>query len=141
MESGIQLMESGIQLMESGIQNRILKSGIQPLVESGIHGCGIRNPRMWNPESTDVEFGIHRHGIWNPQHVIRNPRLSWITLGRTSQYCILLYTSCSFLKGQLQCPFVRLSKSDSNQQQLFSGIDTRTIRSHQNHNQAKISSA
>ena len=40
--------------------NRILKSGIQPLMESGVHGCGIRNPQR---------------GIWNP-------RLSWITLHR-----------------------------------------------------------
>ena len=38
--------------MESGIQNRILKSGIQPLMESGINGCGIRNPQTWNLEST-----------------------------------------------------------------------------------------
>ena len=50
--------------MESGIQNRIFKSGIQPL-----------------PESTDVESGIHRHGIWNQQCGFGNPRLtSWITL-------------------------------------------------------------
>ena len=39
-------LESGAQLTESGIQNRILKSGIQPLMESGIHGCGILNPRL-----------------------------------------------------------------------------------------------
>ena len=50
-------MESGIQLMESGIQNRILKSGIQPLMESGIRGCGIRNTQTWNREST----------AWNPE--------------------------------------------------------------------------
>ena len=40
--------------MESGIQNRILKSGIQPLMEPG-----IRNPWMWNPEYTDMESGIY----------------------------------------------------------------------------------
>ena len=45
-------LELGIQLMESRIRNRILKSGIQPLMESGIHGCGLRNPQTWNPEST-----------------------------------------------------------------------------------------
>ena len=39
-------LESGVQLMASGIQNRILKSGILPLMESGIHGCGILNPRL-----------------------------------------------------------------------------------------------
>ena len=33
----------------------------------GSHGCGIWNPRMWNPESTDVESGIQGCGIWNPQ--------------------------------------------------------------------------
>ena len=33
-------------------KNRILKSEIQPLMESGIQGCGIRNPQAWNPEST-----------------------------------------------------------------------------------------
>lgn len=40
--------------------NRILKSEIQPLMESGIHGCGIRNPPAWNPESTarNPESGI-----------------------------------------------------------------------------------
>ena len=38
-------------------ENRILKSGIQPLMESGIPGCGIRNPQTWNPEST----------AWNPE--------------------------------------------------------------------------
>ena len=32
-------------------ENKFLKSGIQPLMESGIHGCGIRNPQTWNPES------------------------------------------------------------------------------------------
>ena len=42
-------------------------------MESGIHGCGIRSPQTWNPESTDVESRIHRHGI-------RNPGLSWFTL-------------------------------------------------------------
>ena len=52
--------------MESGIQNRLLKSEIQPLRESGIHGCGIRNPQTWNPESTDMESGI-RHSIGLPQ--------------------------------------------------------------------------
>ena len=34
--------ESGIQLVESGI----LKSGIQPLMESEIHGHATRNPRL-----------------------------------------------------------------------------------------------
>ena len=59
-------LESRIQLMESGIQNRILKFGIQPLKESGIHRYGIRNhrhgirnPQTWNPESTDMESGLH----------------------------------------------------------------------------------
>lgn len=31
-------------------ENRILKSGIQPLMESGIHESGIRNPQTWNPK-------------------------------------------------------------------------------------------
>ena len=60
---------------ESGIQV-ILVSGIQnpPIMESKIQN-GI-----WNPESMDVESGIHGCGIRNPQHGIRNPGLSWITL-------------------------------------------------------------
>ena len=44
-------------------KNRFLKSGIQPLMESGIHGCGIRNPQTWNPEST----------AWNPESTAWNP--------------------------------------------------------------------
>ena len=42
-------------------------------MESGIHGCVIRSPQTWNPESTDMESRIHRQGI-------RNPGLSWFTL-------------------------------------------------------------
>ena len=38
-------LESGVQLTESGIQNRILKLESSHL-ESGIHGCGILNPRL-----------------------------------------------------------------------------------------------
>ena len=38
-------------------ENRILNSGIQLLMVSGIHGCGIRNPQTWNPESA----------AWNPE--------------------------------------------------------------------------
>ena len=44
--------ENKVQRKRSKPENRILKSGIQPLMESGIHGCGIRNPQAWNPEST-----------------------------------------------------------------------------------------
>ena len=54
--------ESKVQRKRRKPENRILKSGIQPLMESGIHGCGIRNP----------------------QRGIRNPRLSWITLHRAT---------------------------------------------------------
>ena len=50
--------ENKVQRKRWKPENRILKSGIQPLTESG----------------------IHRHGIRNPQRGIRNPRLSWITL-------------------------------------------------------------
>ena len=50
--------ENKVQRKRWKPENRILKSGIQPLMESG----------------------IHRHGIRNPQRGIRNPRLSWITL-------------------------------------------------------------
>ena len=53
--------------MESGIQNRILKSGIQPLMESGSNGCGIRNSWMWNLESTDVEST--ESTAWNPEMI------------------------------------------------------------------------
>ena len=60
-------LESGIQLMESGIPNRILKSGFQPLRESGIHGCGIRNPQTWNPKST----------AWNPESNTLLDDLTW----------------------------------------------------------------
>ena len=47
--------------------NRILKSEIQPLMESGIHGCGIRNPQTWNPEST----------AWNPESKTLLDYLTW----------------------------------------------------------------
>ena len=69
-------------------------SGIQVILVCGIWNpangiCGIQNPLMWNPESTDmesgidsVEPGIHRRGIRNPQRGIRNPGLSWIALHR-----------------------------------------------------------
>ena len=53
--------------MESRIQNRILKSGIQPLRESRIHGWGIRNPQTRNPEST----------TWNPQSKTLLDYLIW----------------------------------------------------------------
>ena len=48
-------------------KNRILKSGIQPLMESEIHGCGIRNPQTWNPESTP----------WNPESKTLLDYLTW----------------------------------------------------------------
>jgi len=47
--------------------NRILKSEIQPLMESGIHGCGIWNPQTWNPEST----------AWNPESKTLLDYLTW----------------------------------------------------------------
>ena len=53
------LSENRVQKKRWKPENRILKSGIQPLMESGIHGCGIWNPQTWNPESTDMESGIH----------------------------------------------------------------------------------
>ena len=59
-------------------------------MESGIHGCGIRNPQTWNPESRDMESGIHRNGIRNPQRRIRNPGLSWITLHGAKWCCCFL---------------------------------------------------
>ena len=93
---------------------------------------------MWNPESTGMEPGVHsmESGIQDSRELPKGDLGVHLILG-----VHLFYTSCSFLNGQLQCPFVRLSKSDSNQQQFFSRIETRTIRSHQNQNQAKISSA
>ena len=48
-------------------KNRILKSGIQPVMESGIHRCGIRNPQAWNPEST----------AWNPEFKTLLDYLTW----------------------------------------------------------------
>ena len=57
--------------------NRILKSRIQPLMESG----------------------IHRHGIRNPQRGIRNPRLSWITLHGASYDSVV-----ELFWRQLECP-------------------------------------
>ena len=48
-------------------ENRIFKSGIQPLTESGIHGCGIRNPQTWNLESTG----------WNPESKTLLDYLTW----------------------------------------------------------------
>ena len=36
-------------------------------MESGIHECGIQNPRMWNPEST----------AWNPESKTLLDYLTW----------------------------------------------------------------
>ena len=36
-------------------------------MESGIHGCGIRNPQTWNPEST----------AWNPESKTLLDYLTW----------------------------------------------------------------
>ena len=36
-------------------------------MESGIHGCGIRNPQTWNPEST----------AWNPESRTLLDYLTW----------------------------------------------------------------
>ena len=36
-------------------------------MESGIHGCGIRNPQAWNPEST----------AWNPESKTLLDYLTW----------------------------------------------------------------
>lgn len=49
-------------------ENRILKCGIQPLMESRIHECGIRNPQTGNPETT----------VWNPES---KTLLDYLTLG------------------------------------------------------------
>ena len=48
-------------------ENRTLKSGNQPFMESGIQGCGIRNPQTWNPEST----------AWNPESKTLLDYLTW----------------------------------------------------------------
>ena len=37
------------------------------VTESGIHGCGIRNPQTWNPEST----------AWNPESKTLLDYLTW----------------------------------------------------------------
>ena len=52
----------------------ILKSGVQPLMEFGIRGCGIRNTRTLNPEST----------AWNPES---KTLLDYITWGEHSPCC------------------------------------------------------
>ena len=38
-----------------------------PLMESGIVGCGIRNPQTWNPESRE----------WNPESRTLLDYLTW----------------------------------------------------------------
>ena len=43
--------ENKVQMKRWKPENRILKSGFQPLMESEIHRHGIRNPQTWNPES------------------------------------------------------------------------------------------
>ena len=65
--------ENKVQKKRWKPENRILKSGIQPLMESGIHGCGIRNPQTWNPEST----------AWNPES---RTLLDYLTWGETYLY-------------------------------------------------------
>ena len=40
-------------------------------MESGIHGCGIRNPQAWNPEST----------AWNPESKTLLDYLTWGDIG------------------------------------------------------------
>ena len=68
--------------MESGIQNRIVKSGIQPLMKSGVRGCRIRNTQTqtWNPEST----------AWNPES---KTLLDYITWGETTVTALLEATN------------------------------------------------
>jgi len=70
---------------ESGIQ--ALESGIQFIMESGIHGSENQNwnpesalKKVWNPESRNLESGIQRLGIRNPALGIRNPSYDWIPL-------------------------------------------------------------
>ena len=76
----------------------ILESRKHMLVESGIKNLfasGIRNPTLWNPESSsripeNMSFGIRNPLRWNHKsstaqirslhHGIQNLRLSWITL-------------------------------------------------------------
>lgn len=48
-------------------ENRIWKSGIQPLMESEIHKCGIRNPQTGNLGST----------VWNPESKTLLDYLTW----------------------------------------------------------------
>jgi len=43
-------------------------------MESGIHGCGIRNPQTWNPEST----------AWNPESKTLLDYLTWGKLSASS---------------------------------------------------------
>ena len=77
----------------------------------------LESNRLWNPESTDVESGIHGCGIRNPQRGIRNPRLSWITLHgatvgrpRSSVYCFVqhrpsplkLFSGCESIRFWLE---------------------------------------
>ena len=59
--------ENTVQRKRREPEHRILKSGIQALMESGIHGCGIRNPQTWNPESTP----------WNPKSKTLLDYLTW----------------------------------------------------------------
>ena len=59
--------ENKVQRKRWKPENRILKSGIQSLMESGIHGCGIRNPQVWNPEST----------AWNTESKTLLDYLTW----------------------------------------------------------------
>ena len=74
-----------VQKKRSKPENRILISGIQLLMESGIHGCGIRNPQTWNPEST----------AWNPES---RTLLDYLTWGNQLQVRALCLASLSAKK-------------------------------------------
>ena len=39
--------------------------------------CGIQNPWLWNPSSTDKDWNSVSE-IRNPRRGMKNPRLSWI---------------------------------------------------------------
>ena len=67
-------------------ENKVQRKELKPEKKWNPPLFGIRNPLCWNPESST--------GIRNPQHVIQNPRLSWIPLhGAIFKFIILVLIS------------------------------------------------
>ena len=80
--------ENKVQRKRREPENRILKSGIHALMESGIHGCGIRNPQTWNLEST----------AWNLESKTLLDYLTWGKICRNPATSVEKYWSLLNLK-------------------------------------------